>query len=165
MNETKRGNVLKKLKGSKKFMFLFAFGLIVLVSTGVYAVYILSHQSTTTYTIQGGISDFGVVADLSPFTFNVNNESLTNTQQITLQNDNSDILLNYDLNVSITNLDPINCDEVGDVSFLLEENSTEILDGSNFTISAGETTYDFTVSVISDKACPSVVDVSLDFTE
>ena len=157
----KRGNVLKKLKGSKKFMVLLVFGVIFMMGS-VLAFYILSYTSTTTYTVLGGVSAFGIIQDLQPTTILVN-ESLSDTQDIIIENSNGVLDMNYTIETAITNLDVGNCDIAGDISFLLERNSTEIAPNSSFVMNPGNNTFSFTVEAVNDRVCPSLIDVDLTF--
>ena len=156
-----RKNVLKKLKGSKKFMVLLVFGVVVMMGS-VIAFYFLSYTSTTTYTVLGGVSAFGIIQDLQPTTILVN-ESLSDTQDIIIENSNGVLDMNYTLGTTITNLDSGNCDEVGDISFLLERNSTEISPNSTFQMNAGNNTFSFTVEAVNDRVCPQTIVVDLTF--
>lgn len=154
---------LKVLRKSKGFLFVTALFVISLMGTGL-AYYVLTHQSQTTYTIQGGVSAFGVTEDLSPAVIDVSVD-LTDTQQIILTNDNSPLLMIYNLTTSVNNTDSSNCDEVNDISFLLEKDNVTINGDGNFTMDAGTNTFDFSVTALNDRVCPSTIDVTIDFAE
>ncbi len=149
---------------SKRFMTLLIFGMFVMLGSGVFAYYVMSHQSTAQVTIQGGVSAFGITADLSDITISVN-ESLTNTQQIILENDNSNLTMFYNL-TTIVNVTDGNCSGQNDVSFELESLDDGVIDqGGNFTMRPGTNVFNFTATAINDRSCPSIIDVTLDFTE
>lgn len=153
----------EKLMKNKLFMTLLVSMVVVMFSSGVFAYYILSHQSTNEYTISGGISAFGITQDLAPVTIDVSS-NLTDTQQIILTNDNSDLDMQYNLTTNINITDP-GCSGENDISFELSSDEGVIDNGSNFTMEAGTNTFNFVVTAINDRVCPSIIDVTIDFTE
>lgn len=155
---------MQKIKVTKKKGFI-TLGVVIgifMLGSGI-AYYILSHQSTGQVTIKDGITGFVVTADLSDINISVN-ESLTNTQQIILENENGGLLMYYNLTTFVNGTDP-SCDEIGDVSFELSSDEGVIDHQGNFTMEAGTNTFDFTSSAINDRTCPQTIDVTIDFLE
>lgn len=164
MKIDKQRGKMKTIMKSKPLMLLIAFGFVFVLSSGIYAAYILSHQSNATLNVVGGISSFQIIADISDISLSVNS-SLVDLQTIELQNDNGLISLNYNLTTTITNQDPTNCNSDGDLTFELEHEGVVVTDGSNFTMNPGVNNFNFTTTAISDRACPQNGTIQIDFFE
>ena len=158
-------NVLKKIYEDKGMKRLLIIGMFVFIISGTMAYYILSYQSPTiTGQVINGVSQFIVNKELDNFTIDVSS-NLISSQVIELDNENSNVTMTYTLWTNITNLDIANCDNTDDLDFLLVGADGEIIPDSNFTMYGGINSFNFSAIAVSDKACPSEVQVNLNFQE
>ena len=153
---------VKFLMKNKLLMSLVAFTFVFMFSSGVFAYYFLSHQSTITLDVSGGVSSFSVTQDLGAIIIDVSS-GLNNTQALVLENANGGIQLNYNLTTDIINSDPSNCDNSNDLIFELRHEGS-IVD-QNFTMNPGTNNFEFITTVLNDRACPQQGNVTIDLFE
>lgn len=151
-----------KLKANKRFMTLLIVGILVM-SGSVLAFYILSYGSITTYTIQGGVTEFTITQDLTNQILDVS-QNLSSTQALIITNDNGNLSMVYNLTIDSTELDSGNCDASGDILFELKKDSVVIPVSGNFTMNNGVNTFEFKVESTTDRACPQIINATLIFS-
>ncbi len=144
------------------FLFL---AITIMLSAGVFAFFTFSYDKDVVHQMVGSQGNLLVLVDLTDQISNVS-ESLNNSQNLTLVNQNGVTNMNYVLDVNVTNLDPGNCTINNDVSFELNHvGSGIIFNGSNFTINAGVNSFIFKSIAINNRVCPQNITTSLSFTE
>ena len=157
----------KKLKRSS-FLYsrLFVISSIVLIlSVGVLAFFTFGYDKDVTYQVVGSKGDLLVLVDLTDQVFNVS-ESLNLSRNLTIVNQNGAAIMNYIVDVNVTNLDPGNCTINGDITFELGKNGVGIIsNNTNFTMDAGINNFNFTAIALNNRVCPQNVTTSLSFTE
>ena len=142
------------------FLFL---AITIMLSAGVFAFFTFSYDKDVNYEMVGSQGTLLVLVDLSDQISNVS-ESLTNTQNLTVVNQNGATNMNYVIDINVTNLDPGNCTINGDVTFELWKD-TPILNNTNFTMDAGLNNFNFTSIALNNRICPQNITTSLSFTE
>ncbi|KKN65801.1 hypothetical protein LCGC14_0477370 [marine sediment metagenome] len=143
-----------------KFFIIFAS--ILLVSGGVFAFFIFDYNKTVDYEIIGAKGNLTITLDLTDQVFNVS-ENLTSTQDLTILNQNGATNFIYLLERNLTGVTP-GCDPMGDISFELSKGS-EILNGTNFSMSPGFNDFNFKVVAVNNRVCNQNITVTLDFSE
>ncbi len=143
-----------------KFFIIFAS--ILIVSTGVLAFFVFDYNKTVDYQVVGGKGNLTVTLDLTNQVFNVS-ENLSSTQDLTILNQNGATNFLYLLERNLTGVAPA-CDPTGDLSFELWKGS-EIINGTNFTMSPGFNDFNFTVIAVNNRVCDQNITVTLDFSE
>ena len=155
------GNQLSK---AKRIFFISLISLFILTS-GVFAFFLFSFDSSVDYQIVGSKKDLNITLGLSDQIFNVS-ESLVNVNNFRMVNQNGEAEMTYIININETNLDPINCDSTGDISFELTNFSGAIINNaSNFTMFAGINQFNLTATAINNRVCPQNITVDLSFSE
>ena len=144
------------------FLFL---AITIMLSVGVFAFFTFSYDKDVVHQMVGSQGNLLVLVDLTDQISNVS-ESLNNSQNLTLVNQNGATNMNYVVDVNVTNLDPGNCIISGDVSFELSKSGSGIvLNGSNFTMNGGVNSFTFKSIAINNRVCPQNITTSLSFTE
>ena len=154
---------LKKLSVPYSKLFIFV-SLTLLLSAGVLAFFTFTYDKDVTYQVVGSKGDLLILIDLSDQVFNVS-ESLNNSQNLTVVNQNGVASMNYTIDVNVTNLDPGNCTINGDVNFELRKDAVLVSNNTNFTMDAGMNNFEFKAIAINNRVCPQNITTSLSFTE
>ncbi len=166
MRENLNDKGVKKVKRfgilpSKLFVF---FAFVLIFSVGVLAFFTFSYDKDVTYQVVGSQGDLLILVDLSDQVFNVS-ESLNNSQNLTVVNQNGAAPMNYVINIDVTNLDPGNCTLNNDVSFELSKDAMVILNSTNFTMDPGVNNFEFKSIAINNRVCLQNITTSLTFSE
>ncbi|KKN28599.1 hypothetical protein LCGC14_0852440 [marine sediment metagenome] len=146
---------------SKLFIFL---AFVLMLSVGVFAFFTFSYDKDVTYEVVGSQGDLLILVELTDQVFNVS-QSLTNTQELRLVNQNGVASMFYLIDVNVTNLDPGNCTINGDVTFELEKDAIIIPTNTSFNMSAGLNIFNLTSIALNNRVCPQNITTSLSFTE
>ena len=159
-----------KTEDSKKFSLLYSKLFIFLVvtivlSVGVLAFFTFDYNKDVVHQMVGSKGTLLVLVDLSDQISNVS-ESLNNSQNLSIVNQNGATNMNYVIDVNVTNLDPGNCTISGDVTFELSKSGFgTIVNTSNFTMDGGVNSFTFKSIAINNRVCPQNITTSLSFTE
>ena len=148
----------------KKLNLLVFLAVTIMFSAGVFAFFTFSYDKDVTYQVVGSQGDLLVLVDLTDQVFNVS-ESLNNSQNLTVVNQNGAASMNYIVDINVTNLDPGNCTINGDITFELRKDAVVVGNDTNFTMDAGINNFDFTATAINNRVCPQNVTTSIMFSE
>ena len=164
MKETKEDSKKKGWIHKKKLFSIFIVS-VLLLSSSVLAFFLFSFDNSVTYEVVGSKKDLVIVLDLSNQVLNVS-ENLVNEQNFKLVNQNGAAEMTYTLNTNVTNLDPLNCDATGDISFELTNSTGGVInEPSNFTMVPGINNFNFTATAVNNRVCPQNIIATLDFSE
>lgn len=151
--------------GKGKSIFFISLVSLLILTSGVFAFFLFSFDSSVDYQIVGSKKDLNITLGLSDQVFNVS-ESLVNINNFKLVNQNGATEMNYTLNINATNLDPINCNSTGDISFELNHSNQGIINsGSSFNMFAGLNDFNFTATAVNNRVCPQNITADLSFSE
>ena len=135
---------------------------VLLISGGVLAFFVYDYNKSVDYQVVGSKGNLTVTLDLTNQVLNVS-ENLSSTQDLTIRNQNGAATFLYLLERNLTGVTP-GCNPAGDISFELRKGS-EILNGTNFTMSPGFNNFNFTVVAVNNRVCHQNITTTLDFSE
>lgn len=147
-----RSEVINKLRKSKSFMFLFSITLVVLISSGVYAIWLISFQGTTGFIVDS-TSTISISSDFSLTNINDTSSEVSKMEFVSLINADGDVGYVVDINSTTSDLTSDNCDSSGDGSIAVVYDGIPVSDGSNITVGSG-TTYFNVTTTLAQFSCP-----------
>lgn len=151
MAKKKNTGLVNKLKGSKRFMFLFVTGLILLASSSVFAVWVLNYDTTTGLIISSENVDF--FDTLSVQLIDTTSEGFVSEEIINITNPDGNrlVLLTYETNITDVG---DSCDNTNDVSIDFNYEGLILTNGTLFNITSGNTVLDINITAL-PQSCPS----------
>ncbi len=149
---------LKKYKKKiKEHKLLFATLLMTtFLVAGISAYYILSITLSSGLIIQAGQSELVISVPFDGETMDPT-ISLVTSDDLEITNSNGELTMEYILDISgLEDVDPTNCNSLGDLEFAFWElqNNSEIVNGTEFVIPEGVSSYEMIVTAINPKVCP-----------
>ncbi|GAG76760.1 unnamed protein product [marine sediment metagenome] len=127
------------------------------------AIYFFGYSKTVGYTISGESDQLIIIADFDNVVWKTN-ESLIHTQSATLSNDNGDVWMKTNFEISVVGTDP-GCNESEDITYQLFHNDIEIFDDDVINMTAGNNFFQLNATAISPRACPRSDLILIEFIE
>ncbi len=125
---------------------------VILLSTFAAAVYLMNYNKSITGQIIEGDKGFGVSLELQDFVINATNNTINN-QSLIIENRNSYILMEYELNKTLISND-ILCDLTGeDMITEFWYNGNLINSGDNLTLNPGFNKF-YLLNIADNRSCP-----------
>ena len=133
-------------------MGVFILGLVVMLGSGVYAIWLISFQGTTGFIVDS-TSPISLSNDFSISNINNTDSEVSKLEFVSFVNVDGDV--NYGISVDTITDDVTsdNCNPSGDGSVSLTYDGVPVSDGDNITVSQG-TTYFNVTTTLKARSCP-----------